>query len=147
MVSNASLLILSISLSSRQIIPFDYLERQGMNFLKAADCAFASLNLSTTTLTEVPKSPLGKSGATKRKSFSFFPMAARLIHRCLSVATRAAIERPMAAAVCLVVRRARSVAALQLPQETILCPHPAQSFSRSALLACSITMVCNAPPA
>lgn len=36
---------------------------RGMYFLKAADYALASLNVSNTASTDVPKSPKGESGA------------------------------------------------------------------------------------
>ncbi len=44
----------------------------------------------------------GKTGASRRKRFSFSLMSARFTNRCLSVATIAAIDLPIAAAVCLV---------------------------------------------
>ncbi len=78
----------------------------GMRVLKADERAFASLNFSTTVLTEVPKSSEGETGASRRKS-SFFPISARFTHRCLSVITMAHL--PIAVAACLVARRAKSV--------------------------------------
>lgn len=83
---------------------------QGIHFLNAADCVLTSLNFSTTVSTAVPK-----TRASRRKFLSFSPVS-KFSHSCLSTATTAAIERQMAWAVCVVVPRARSVAA------SILCP-------------------------
>ncbi len=58
------------------------LVRQGMYLLKAADCTLVSLNFLTAASTDVPKSPEGESGISRRKFFSFFPMSAKLNHRC-----------------------------------------------------------------
>lgn len=58
---------------------------------------------------ELPKSPEGESG-TSRRNFILFFMSDRFSYICLSVATNAAIERPIEQATCLVARRAKSVA-------------------------------------
>ncbi|XDV28359.1 hypothetical protein PO909_031686 [Leuciscus waleckii] len=85
------------------------LDRRGMQDLYAAERAFASLNFPTTASTEVPKSSEGETWASRRKAFSSSPMPAKFTHRCLSVATMVANDRQIAAAVCLVARRARCV--------------------------------------
>ncbi len=85
------------------------LDQRGIHNLNAAERAFASLNFSTTISTDVPNNSDGETGASRRNYFFFSPMSARFIHRCLSLATIATIDLPMAAAVCLVALSARSV--------------------------------------
>ncbi len=82
----------------------------GMNCLRAADCVLAERNLSTTALTASPNNPDSEMGASIKNTFSFSRISVRLSHRWRSAATEAAIERPMARAVCLVALRAKSVA-------------------------------------
>ncbi len=62
-------------------------------------------NLVATELTASPNRPEGEMGASRRKVRSLSLMPVRLSHRCLLRGTLAAIERPMAQAVCLVARK------------------------------------------
>ncbi len=52
--------------------------------------------------------PKGKTGASRRNRFSFSSISARFTNRCLLVATIAAIDLPIAAAIYLVAFRAKS---------------------------------------
>ncbi len=115
--------------------------------LYAAERAFASLNSSTTVSTDVPNNSEGETGASRRNRFSFSPMSTRFIHRCLLVATIAAIDLPIAAAVCLVAQRARSVVRRNCYRlRGSLWPW-SKSFSKSAWYACNTDIVCRAAPA
>ncbi len=53
--------------------------------------------------------PKRQNRRIEEKPFSFSPMSARFTNRCLSVATIAAIDLPIVAAICLVAFRAKSV--------------------------------------
>lgn len=106
-VNVARLLILSMNLSSTQITPLEEdLECRGMKFLNKGDYAFAHLNLIT--IAGSAKNPGWRKRSIEKKVLSFFPMAARLIHKYLSIATITAIQQPIAAAVCLVAWRAQA---------------------------------------
>ncbi len=72
--------------------------------LKSRRLLLASWNLSTTVLTASPNRPEGKIGASSRKTLSLSLIWDKVNHKCLSVATRAAIDRPIALAVSLVAR-------------------------------------------
>ncbi len=87
--------------------------------------------------------PKATTGASRRKRFSFSPMSARFIHRCLSVATMAAIDLSITAAVCLVALRARSVVRRNSVTASGGAPDPGLGpFSRSAWYACNTDIVC-----
>ncbi len=86
-------------------------------WLYAAESTFASLNFTDHRLNGCAEQfQKGKTGASRRNRFSFSPMSDRFTNRCLSVATIAAIDLPIAAAICLVAFRAKSVVrCTQLP--------------------------------
>lgn len=69
---------------------------------------------------QMPKSSVGETGALRRKFFPFSLMSAKFSHRCRSMTTIAAIERPIAVAVCLVAQRARSMVRQQVLQGTVV---------------------------
>ncbi len=78
-------------------------ERRGMNCLSTADCV---LTVLTTSLNK----PELEIGASRRKPFSFSLISVRFSHRWHSAATKPVRLRPTTRAVCLVARRAKSVA-------------------------------------
>lgn len=78
--------------------------------------------------TEVLKSPEGETRKSRRNVFSFSLIHGRFSHRCLSMTTIAAIEWPMAVAVCLVAQRAKSVVQCSLEAPSGDNPYPSPSF-------------------
>ncbi len=73
-----------------------------------------------TELTASPNRPEGTIGPSMRKTLSFSFISDRVNHKCLSAATRADMDRPMARAVSLVAWRAKS--AVLLSSEIISLP-------------------------
>lgn len=71
-----------------------------MNCRNAWDCFYVAWNLSTTVLTASVKRPDSEMGGILHKGLFFFPES--LNYRCFSAATGAAVEQPMAWAVCFV---------------------------------------------
>ncbi len=81
-------------------------------------------------------------GASSRKTLSLSLIWYRVNHKCLSVATKAAIDRPIALAVSLVARSEKSVALRNLAISSFFISSPSSiSLSRSVWYAC------NQPPA
>ncbi len=100
----------------------------------------ASLNLWTTISAADPKSPAGKTGASRTKDLSFSISPDRLSHKCLFVTISATRKQPMARATCLVIQRARSdKQRSSLISAGATPPAASASFSRSA---CNTEMVC-----
>lgn len=58
-----------------------------------------------TVLTVPPNKPDGEIGTPSNKALSLFGIPKRLSHRCLSIATKPAIEQSIARAICLVAER------------------------------------------
>ncbi len=104
--------------------------RRGRSFWNAAACLADSWNLSTTEFTASPKRPEGERGASIRKFLSFPLILLKFNHKCLSVATRAAMDRPIDLAAYLVALRDKSVARSQL--HLGLISHVLQDLSRKA---------------
>ncbi len=123
-------------------------EWRGRNCWNAAACLRASWYLSTTELMASPNRPEGASGASMRKTLSFSFLSDRVNHKCLSTATRAAMDRPMARAVSLVAQRAKSAVLLNSEMSSELtCSPLSSSFSRSTWYACNTDIVCRHAPA
>ncbi len=124
------------------------IERRGRNHWNAATCLRASWYLSTTESTASPNRPEGASGASIRKTLSFSFISDMVNHKCLSAATNAAMDRPMARAVSLVARRTKSAVLLSSPTSLeLICSPSSSSFSRSAWYACSTAIVWRHAPA
>ncbi len=123
-------------------------ERRGRNHWNDAACLLTSWCLSTTESTASPKRPEGNSRAAKRKTLSRSLISNRVNQRCLSAATRAAIDHLMARAVSLVARRDKSAVLRSSLISFALNPSPSSnSLSRSAWYACNTAMVCKHEPA
>ncbi len=87
-------------------------------------------------------------GASSRKNLSFSLIWDRVNHKCLCVATRAAIDRPIALAVSLVALSGKSVALRSSTISSFFISSPSSiSLSRSAWYACNNSIVCKQPPA
>ncbi len=89
-----------------------------------------------------------ESGVSRRKTLSRSLISDRINQRCLSTATRAAIDRPVARAVSLVAQRDKSAVLRSSQISSALNPSPSsKSLSRSAWYACKTAMVCRHEPA
>ncbi len=88
------------------------IERRGRNRWNAAACLRASWYLSMTESKASPNRPEGISGVSIRKTLSFSFISDRVNHKGLYAATNAAMDHPMARAVSLVARRAKSLVLL-----------------------------------
>ncbi len=124
------------------------IERRGRNRWNVAACLRASLYLSIMELTASPNRLEGASGASIKKTLSFSFISDRVNHRCLISATSAAMDCPMARAVSLVVRKARSAVLLSsVISSELNCSPSSSSFIRSAWYACNTDIVCRHAPA
>ncbi len=86
--------------------------------------------------------PKVKPAHREETVFSFTPMSARFTHRCISVTTIAAIELPIAAAICLVGLRAKSVVRRNSVTASVGSPWPwSRSCSKSTWYACNTDIV------
>ncbi len=101
----------------------------GLSFWNASACLADTWNLSTTEFTASPKRPEGERGASIRKFLCFPLILLKINHTCLSVATRAAMDRPIDLAISLVALRDKSVA--RRSSQTVSGPIPSPS-KRSA---------------
>ncbi len=88
------------------------LERLGRKCRIACDPFCASVKRSADPSTAGPKRPLGEIGASRKETLSASLISVSVSHRWRSSTTRLAIDLPMAWAVVLVARKARSVALL-----------------------------------
>lgn len=77
---------------------------QQLRSLNAINCCLASLYLLTTLLIVSPNRPEGEIGASRRNALFLSSIPVRLSHRCRSFMTIAAIEWPMAHAMCFITR-------------------------------------------
>ncbi len=106
-----------------------YEELVGEEFLECSCFLSWFLKSLTNEFTALPKRPEGEEGASIRKFLSFPLILLKFNHKCLSVATSAAIDQPIDLAISLVPLRDKSVA--QRSSQTVSGPIPLPS-SRSA---------------
>ncbi len=111
--------------------------------------------LPSCALPELTASPNRPEGASMMQGVHeedpvllFSVISDRVNHKCISAATRAAMDRPMARVVSLVAQRAKSAVLLSSEMSSDLtCSPSSSSFSRSAWYACNTYIVCRHAPA